>query len=101
MIVFAFAGLSFALARAVIPVLIHFFVIYNTNYLNSYLANKYFDLISDFLVAIVVFALILTFGHALNYYKRFRENELKASRLSAQLAQSELQALKMIAGTSW
>ncbi len=94
-VMFAVAGISIALARAVIPVVIHFFVIYNSRFLRSYLSNKYYDLISDFLVALVVFGLVFTFGQALNYYKQYRENELKASRLAAQLAQSQLQALKM------
>ena len=93
--IFAVAGIVIALARAVIPVFIHFFVIYDTRYLRSYVSNKYFDLISDFLLALVVFGLVFTFGQALNYYKQYRENELKASRLAAQLAQSQLQALKM------
>ena len=94
-VIFTVVGIVIALARAVIPVLMHFFVIYNSRFLRSYLANKYFDLISDFLLALVVFGLVFTFGQALNYYKQYRENELKASRLAAQLAQSQLQALKM------
>jgi two-component system, LytTR family, sensor kinase len=94
-VVFSCAGLLLALARTLIPVLINFLVINNSAFLYSYLANKYFDLISDFLVALVVYALILTIGYALNYYKQYRENELKASQLAAQLAQSQLQALRM------
>jgi hypothetical protein len=90
LIVFTFAGIFFASARSIIPVLINFLVLSNPAFLKSYLATKYFDLISDFLVAVVVYALIITFGQALSYYKRYREHEVKASRLAAQLAQSQL-----------
>lgn len=93
--VYALAGILLALARALIPVFVNYFVIWGTSGLYSFIANKYFVLISDFLVAVVVYGLILTFGHALNYYEQSRENELKASRLEAQLTKSQLQALKM------
>ncbi|HKP85722.1 MAG TPA: histidine kinase [Blastocatellia bacterium] len=44
---------------------------------------------------ILIYWLILMVSHALTYYTRYREGELRASRLQAQLAQAELQALKM------
>jgi len=37
----------------------------------------------------------LVVAHALNYYRSLREHEAKAARLKAQLAQAQLQALKM------
>jgi two-component system LytT family sensor kinase len=43
----------------------------------------------------IVYWLVIWASHALNYYKRYRESELQASRLSAQLAEAQLQALKM------
>ena len=42
-----------------------------------------------------VYGLIILFSHAFNYYKRYREGELRASRLEAHLANAQLQALKM------
>jgi two-component system LytT family sensor kinase len=44
---------------------------------------------------LIVYWLIIWASHALNYYKRYRESELQASQLSAQLAEAQLQALKM------
>lgn len=44
---------------------------------------------------ILIYWLILMVSQALTYYTRFREGELRASQLQAQLAQAELQALKM------
>ena len=44
---------------------------------------------------LIVYWLILWASHAINYYKRYRESELQASQLSAQLAEAQLQALKM------
>jgi two-component system, LytTR family, sensor kinase len=43
----------------------------------------------------IVYWLIVWASHALNYYKRYRESELQASQLAAQLAEAQLQALKM------
>jgi sensor histidine kinase YesM len=43
----------------------------------------------------MMYFLILLIAYTMNYYRRFRENELKATRLQAQLAQAQLQALKM------
>jgi two-component system LytT family sensor kinase len=43
----------------------------------------------------LIYWLILMVSHAADYYGRYREGELKASQLEAQLAQAELRALKM------
>ena len=42
-----------------------------------------------------VYALLLLLHHSVNYYKRFREGELRASHLETRLARAQLQALKM------
>jgi two-component system, LytTR family, sensor kinase len=44
---------------------------------------------------LIVYGMVLGFGYALDYYRRFREREFRASQLEAQLAQAQLQALKM------
>jgi LytS/YehU family sensor histidine kinase len=38
---------------------------------------------------------IIVVEHAVNYYQKFRERELRASQLEVQVAQSQLQVLKM------
>ena len=38
---------------------------------------------------------MLLVSYATNYYRRYRSGEIRASRLEAQLAQAQLQALKM------
>lgn len=42
-----------------------------------------------------IYWLLLLCSHALNYYQSYRRGELRASRLETQLAQSQLEALKM------
>ncbi len=44
---------------------------------------------------IFIYWLLVLLSHALNYYKSFREGELKTSQLHTQLVQSQLEALKM------
>jgi two-component system LytT family sensor kinase len=43
----------------------------------------------------MIYWLILLVSFAFNYYRRYREGEIRASRLEAQLAQAQLHALKM------
>jgi sensor histidine kinase YesM len=43
----------------------------------------------------MIYWLILLISYATNYYRRYREGEVKSSKLQAQLAQAQLQALKM------
>src|SRR5438876_1116335 len=49
----------------------------------------------DFSLGIAMYWLILIACHAIQYQARLRAQELKASQLEAQLAQAQLNALKM------
>ena len=51
--------------------------------------------IIEFHFGVLTYWVILGIKHALDYYRKYRERELLASRLEAQLAQAELQVLKM------
>ena len=46
-------------------------------------------------IELLIYAATLGLGYAVSYYARFREREFRASQLEAQLAQAQLQALKM------
>ncbi|HVG18597.1 MAG TPA: histidine kinase [Blastocatellia bacterium] len=59
------------------------------------LAGLLFSIYTYFDYYILIYWLILMISHAFDYYSRYREGELRASQLQAQLAQAELQALKM------
>ena len=89
------AGVAFALAHSALLIFIHFFVIHGPDALPAFLANKRYVLLSDFLTSVIIYVLVLTLGHALDYYQRYREEELKTTRLESQLAQAQLTALKM------
>jgi len=95
LLVYVPAGVLFALAHSALLVFIHFYIIHGSDTLPAFLINKYYVLLSDFLTSAIIYVLILAFGHALDYYMRYREEELKSTRLEAQLVQSQLQALKM------
>jgi LytS/YehU family sensor histidine kinase len=43
----------------------------------------------------MIYWLILLISYAMSYYRRYKEGEVKASKLEAQLAQAQLHALKM------
>jgi two-component system LytT family sensor kinase len=47
------------------------------------------------LVNLIIYWAIVGAGYAFDYYRRFREQELQSSQLEAQLAQAQLQALRM------
>src|SRR5689334_2475760 len=58
--------------------------------------NRYFLLILNFTPSNVLFYWgIVVIEHALDYYRKLQERELRASQLEAQLAQAQLQVLKM------
>ena len=60
------------------------------------LSSKYFLLILNFTPTNVMFYWgVVVVEHALDYYRKLQERELRASQLEAQLAQSQLQVLKM------
>lgn len=63
--------------------------------LSSLLAEFQPVFLSNFAWWSLIYWTILLACYAFDYYRQFREGELKASRLETQLAQSELQALKM------
>lgn len=58
--------------------------------------NRYFLLLLNFTPSNVMFYWgVIVVEHALDYYRKMQERELRASQLEAQLAQSQLQVLKM------
>jgi len=51
--------------------------------------------LSEFHIDLLIYAATLGVSYAVSYYFRFREGEFRASQLEAQLAQAQLQTLKM------
>lgn len=54
-----------------------------------------FSFAFNFQTNTLAYWVILGFGYTLEYYRQFRDRELKASQLEAQLVKANLQALKM------
>jgi signal transduction histidine kinase len=50
---------------------------------------------SQFHIDLLIYAATLGTSYAVSYYARYREREVRATQLEAQLAQAQLQALKM------
>ncbi|HZS48857.1 MAG TPA: histidine kinase [Blastocatellia bacterium] len=88
-------ALLFTIAHSVLLTVITNVPVYGTRELLRFVKSGYPVLIFDFLFSVVVYVMILSLTHAMDYYKQYREEELTASELKAQLAQSQLQALKM------
>lgn len=51
--------------------------------------------VSNYSEGMGVYLLLMFLAYAYNYYQRYRQGELRASQLEAQLSQAQLQALKM------
>lgn len=82
--------------------LLHSFIVYGTDGFTAFLANfspflaeRYYVFISDFVVGILICGLILMGSNAHDYYRQMQSGETRAAQLEAQLAQAQLQALKM------
>ncbi|HSB11939.1 MAG TPA: histidine kinase [Blastocatellia bacterium] len=88
------ASVVIGFATRVLHDLMFFFLLANSGRQLSFtrlLMNVYF--MSDY--GVMIYWLILLISYALDYQKRYREGEVRATRLEAQLAQAQLQALKM------
>ena len=88
-------GLSVVLSSTLIVIhfVIYMIIVGRVNRITPYWAFDY--LYPNLDRWLLVYWFIFLMSHASNYYKSYREGELKASRLRAQLAQSQLEALKM------
>jgi len=92
---FLVLGLLVAVAKTFSPILFYILFFEGLTDLLSWLPDKFFFLITDFITALIFYLLVLTFGQAKNYYKQYRDEELRSSQLEAQLSKAELRALRM------
>jgi two-component system LytT family sensor kinase len=53
------------------------------------------QVVSSFHAEVLTYWAVIGLTHALDYYRKYRERELRASQLEAQLARAQLDALKM------
>ena len=88
-------GLSVVLSSTLIVIhfVLYMIIVGRVNRITPYWAFDY--LYPNLDRWLLVYWFIFLMSHASNYYKSYREGELKASRLRTQLAQSQLEALKM------
>lgn len=95
LLIFLPTGLLLAVVRAFFPLFIDVALFDSFDNLRNWLPRNHLFMVTDFVIALVFYALVVTFGQATNYYKQFREEELRASKLEAQLSKAQLNALKM------
>ncbi len=94
MLVHLCASLFIGFATRVLHDLMLFQVVADAEWkfsLSRLLMNVYF--MTDY--GVMLYWLILLISYSFNYQRRYREGEVRATRLEAQLAQAQLQALKM------
>lgn len=53
------------------------------------------DLVASFHSEVLTYWMVIGLCHGIDYYRKYRERELRASQLEARLAQAQLEALKM------
>jgi sensor histidine kinase YesM len=95
LLIFLPVGMLIAFSRAFFPALIQIIFFDGYEEMRQWLPNRFYILVTDFLIGFVFYLLVLTFGQAINYYKRYREEELRTSQLESQLSKAQLDALKM------
>jgi len=92
---FGLLGLALASVKTIAPIVSYMAFIQPLDEILNWLSLKPLFLLTDFLAAFVFYCFVLAFAQALNYYRQYREEEIRASRLESQFARAELQALKM------
>lgn len=95
MLMFAPLGLFASSIHTLFPTVVELILEPNLSELIRWLSLKPYILFTDFIFGLAFYGFILSFGQARNYYRRYREEELRRSHLEAQLARAELRALKM------
>ena len=95
MLMFAPLGLFASSIHTLFPTLVELILEPSLSELIRWLSLKPYILLTDFLFGLAFYGFVLAFGQARNYYRRYREEELRRSHLEAQLARAELRALKM------
>jgi len=53
------------------------------------------QLVGGFHAELLTYSMVIVLSHGIDYYRKYRERELRASQLEARLAQSRLDALRM------
>lgn len=92
---YVLASVCLALVHLALLVSTRFFAHGNLEWFGNFFSVKYYVLMADFLMGIMVCGFILAAGQALAFYRQARAADLKAAQLETQLAQAQLQALKM------
>lgn len=88
------ASLMLSIATRVLEILSYFFLVANLEPpLSVWRMLK--NVLAIFDYGVLIYWVIILINYAFEYHRRYREGELKASQLEAQLAQAQLQALKM------
>lgn len=95
LLIFLPLGVLLAVARTAFPALVYIVFDDGSEVLRQWFPERFYYLVTDSLIAFVFYAFVLAFGQATNYYKQFREEELRRSRLESQLSKAQLDALKM------
>lgn len=95
LLVFMPIGLLLALARTFFPLLVDVLLFGGLDDLRQWFPRNHLFMVTDFALALVFYVLVVTFGQAANYYKRYRVEELRRLQLESQLSKAQLQALKM------
>ena len=87
------ALLIFPVIHSVLLTAIYFPI--TSAHIAGFFRYRFFVLIADFLTGVVVCGLVLGLAHARSNYVQLRDEEVRTSRLEVQLAQAQLEALKM------
>jgi sensor histidine kinase YesM len=88
------ASLLLSIATRILEILSYFFLVATLEQpLSIWRVLK--NVLAIFDYGVLIYWVIILINYAFEYHRRYREGELKASQLEAQLAQAQLQALKM------
>src|SRR5918999_1961065 len=90
---YVLASIGIALTHLGVLILLRFLMLRGTlSGVSFFFKDKYYVLMADFLIGILLCGFILAAGQALAFYRQVREGELKATPLQAHLAQAPLHA---------
>lgn len=88
-------SISFALIHLTLLFLVYSLIIYRGARLSSVFTTRFYVFVSEFLINILIYCLVLALVHTFELYREARAGDVQAAQLEARLAQAQLRALKM------
>src|SRR5262245_37334305 len=94
LLIHTFAASFFSLFALAVYILIRKLLLWNDPTMTAPITSLKSLAVADFHAGLLIYGAVIGIRYALDYYRKYRERELAAAQLEAQLAQAQLETLR-------